>query len=110
MDIFDKTIKKVGRIIADNKKMFDAVIEQKIPPYLDCDNEKELIDAYGGGCITKRQLEEGKEYFANMTENLSNNGKVYRLIISILSDCVIALRGCQYDLRNEKRNEKENRL
>lgn len=110
MDIFDKTIAKIGRIISDNRKMYEAVNEEKIAPYLDCDNENELIDAYGGGCITKRQLEEGKEYFASMTENVSNNGKYYRLLIGILSDCVTKLRECQYDLRNEKQNEKENRL
>lgn len=110
MDIFDKTIAKIGRIIGDNRKMYDAVNEEKIPPYLDCSNERELIDAYGGDCITKRQLEEGKKYFASMAESISDNGKSYRLLIGILSDCVTKLRECQYDLRNEKKNEKENRL
>lgn len=110
MDIFDKTIAKIGRIIGDNRKIYDAVNEEKIPPYLDCDNERELIDAYGGGCITKRQLEEGKKYFASMAESISDNGRSYRLLIGILSECVTKLRDCQYDLRDEKENEKENRL
>lgn len=48
MDIFDKTIAKIGRIIGDNRKIYDQGKEEKIPPYLDCDNENELIDAYGG--------------------------------------------------------------
>ena len=53
MDIFDKTIAKIGRIISDNRKIYDAVNEEKIPPYLDCDNERELIDAYGAVALPK---------------------------------------------------------
>lgn len=103
MDIFDKTIVKVTKIIDSNEKIIKAVNEQKIPPYLDCDNEKELIDAYGGGCITKRQLEEGKKYFADMDKSISDNGRVYRLISSILINCIRNLRECQYDLGEEEK-------
>ena len=47
MDIFDKAIKRIGKIISDNQKAFKAIDREEIPPYLDCDNEKELLDSYG---------------------------------------------------------------
>ena len=109
MDIFDKAIKRIGKIISDNQKAFKMIDEEKIPPYLDCDNEKDLLDAYGGGCITKKQFEDGCKYFAEAQESIAYKGRDYRELIHILSECVIALRGCQYDFKmeREKRNGKQ---
>ena len=111
MDIFDKAIIRIGRLISDNQKAFKAIDGEKIPPYLDCDNEKELLDAYGGGCITKKQFEDGCKYFADANESIADKGRDYRELIHILSECVIALRGCQYDfnMEREKRNGKDNK-
>ena len=47
MDIFDKAIKMIGKIISDNQKAFKAIDREEIPPYLDCDNEKEHSTTYG---------------------------------------------------------------
>lgn len=105
MDIFDKAIKRIGKIISDNRKAFKEVDSGKIPPYLDCDNEKELLDSYGGGCITKKQFEEGCKYFAEANESIALKGRDYRELIHILSECVIALRGCQYDFKMEREKE-----
>ena len=111
MDIFDKAIIRIERIISDNQKAFKMIDEEKIPPYLDCDNEKDLQDSYGGGCITKKQFEEGRKYFADANESIAYKGRDYRELIHILSECVFALRGCQYDFKmeREKRNGKDNK-
>ena len=106
MDIFDKAIKRIGKIISDNQKAFKEVDSGKILPYLDCDNEKDLLDAYGGDCITKKQFEEGCKYFAEANESIANKGRDYRELIHILSECVIALRGCQYDFKMEREKRK----
>ena len=110
MDIFDKAIKRIGKIISDNQKAFKAIDREEIPPYLDCDNEKELLDSYGGGCITKKQCEDGCNHFPEAQASLADKGRDYRELIHILSECVIALRGCQYDFKmeREKRNGKQN--
>ena len=102
MDIFDKAIIRIGRIISDNQKAFKAIDREEIPPYLDCDNEKELLDSYGGGCITKKQFEEGRKYFADANESIACKGRDYQELIRILSECVFALRGCQDDFRMER--------
>ena len=111
MDIFDKAIKRIGKIISDNQKAFKMIDEEEIPPYHDCDDEKELLDSYGGGCLTKTQFEEGCKYFAEAHESIAYKGRDYRELIHILSECVIALRGCQYDFKmeREKRNGKDNK-
>lgn len=105
MDIFDKAIIRIGRIISDNQKAFKAIDREEIPPYLDCDNEKELLDSYGGGCITKKQFEDGCKYFAEAQKSIDNKGRDYRELIHILSECVFALRGCQHDFKMEREKE-----
>lgn len=106
MDIFDKAIKRIGKIISDNRNAFKAIDSGKIAPYLDCDSEKDLLDAYGGGCITKKQFEDGCKYFAEAQESIAHNGRDYLELIHILSECVIALRGCQYDFKMEREKRK----
>ena len=109
MNIYERTIRRISRIVADVAKELETVESGEIPPYLDCDSEKDLLDAYGGGFITKKQFEDGCKYFAEANESIADKGRDYRELIHILSECVIALRGCQYDFKmeREKRNGKQ---
>ena len=102
MDIFDKAIIRIGRIISDNQKAFKMIDEEKIPPYLDCDNEKELLDSYGGGCITKKQFEDGRKYFAEAQESIAYKGRDYRLVLKALRGTITTLTEYMEDDREDR--------
>ena len=102
MDIFDKAIIRIGRIISDNQKAFKMIDEEKIPPYLDCENENELLDAYGGGCITKKQFEDGCKYFAEAQESIAYKGRDYRLVLKALRGTITTLTEYMEDDREDR--------
>ena len=102
MDIFDKAIKRIGKIISDNQKAFKAIDREEIPPYLDCDNEKELLDSYGGGCITKKQFEDGCNYFAEAQESIAYKGRDYRLVLKALRGTITTLTEYMEDDREDR--------
>lgn len=97
MNIYERTIKRISKIIADATKELETVESGEIPPYLDCDSEKDLLDAYGGGCITKKQFEEGCRYFADANESIAYKGRDYRLAIKALRETITRLTECMED-------------
>ena len=102
MDIFDKAIIRIGKIISDNQKAFKAIDREEIPPYLDCDNEKELLDSYGGGCITKKQFEDGCKYFAEAQESIAYKGRDYKLVLKALRGTITTLNEYMEDDREDR--------
>lgn len=105
MDIYERTIRKIGKIVADTEKELEIIDGGKIPPYLDCDNENELLDAYGWCCITKEQFEEGCKYFAEANESIACNGRDYRLVLKALRETIATLNGYEYDDRDDRHSE-----
>lgn len=91
MNIYERTIRRISRIVADATKELEKVESGEIPPYLDCDSEKDLLDAYGGGCITKKQFEEGCKYFADANESIAYKGRDYRLVLKALRGTITTL-------------------
>lgn len=91
MNIYERTIRKIGKIVADTEKELESIDSGEIPPYLDCDNEKDLQDSYGGGCITKKQFEEGCKYFAEAQESITYKGRDYRLVLKALRGTITTL-------------------
>lgn len=103
MDIYERTIRKIGKIVADTEKELESIDGGKIPPYLDCDNENELLDAYGWCCITKEQFEEGCKYFADAQESIAYKGRDYRLVIKALSGTIRTLAEYMEDDREDRK-------
>ena len=103
MDIYDKAIIRIGRIISDNQKAFKAIDREEIPPYLDCDSENDLLDAYGGGFITKKQFEEGCKYFAEAQESIAYKGRDYRLVLKALREAITTLTEYMEDDREDRK-------
>lgn len=103
MDIYERTIRKIGKIVSDTEKALESIDSGEIPPYLDCDSEKDLLDAYGGGCITKNQFEEGCKYFAEANESIAYNGRDYRLVIKALREAITALTEYMEDDREDRK-------
>ena len=102
MNIYERTIRKIGKIVADTEKELETIDSGKIPPYLDCDNEKDLQDSYGGGCITKKQFEEGCKYFAEANESIAYKGRDYRLVIKALRGTITTLTEYMEDDREDR--------
>ena len=74
MNIYRKTIAKLKKTMKSVQDEYDALMEnmkQEEQPllYMDCASEDELLDAYGGGCITRKQLEEGREFFKEASKS-----------------------------------------
>lgn len=105
MDIYERTIRKIGKIVADTEKELESIDSGKIPPYLDCDNENELLDAYGWCCITKEQFEEGCKYFAEANESIACKGRDYRLVLKALRRTIATLNGYKW-IRNDDRDDR----
>lgn len=102
MNIYERTIRRISRIVADATKELESIDSGKIPPYLDCDSEKDLLDAYGGGCITKKQFEEGCKYFAEAQESIANKGRDYRLVLKALRGTITTLTEYMEDDREDR--------
>lgn len=103
MNIYERTIRRISRIVADVAKELESIDGGEIPPYLDCDSEKDLLDAYGGGFITKKQFEEGCKYFADAQESIAYKGRDYRLVIKALSGTIRTLAECMEDDREDRK-------
>ena len=103
MNIYERTIRRISRIVADVAKELETVESGEIPPYLDCDNEKELLDAYGGGCITKKQFEDGCKYFAEAQESIAYKGRDYRLVLKALREAITTLTEYMEDDREDRK-------
>lgn len=103
MNIYERTIRRIGKIVADTEKELEIIDGEKIPPYLDCDNEKDLLDAYGGGCITKKQFEEGCNYFADASESIAYKGRDYRLVLKALRGTIATLTEYMEDDREDRK-------
>lgn len=103
MNIYERTIRRISRIIADATKELETVESGEIPPYLDCNNERELLDAYGGGCITKKQFEEGCGYFADASESIAYRGRDYRLVLKALRETITTLTEYMEDDREDRK-------
>ena len=103
MDIYERTIRKIGKIVADTEKELETVESGEIPPYLDCDSEKDLLDAYGGGCITKKQFEDGCKYFAEAQESIAYKGRDYRLVLKALREAITTLTEYMEDDREDRK-------
>lgn len=102
MDIYERTIRKIGKIVADTEKELESIDSGEIPPYLDCDNEKDLQDSYGGGCITKKQFEDGCKYFAEANESIAYKGRDYRLVLKALKGTITTLTEYMEDDREDR--------
>lgn len=102
MNIYERTIRRISRIVADATKELESIDSGKIPPYLDCDNEKDLQDSYGGGCITKKQFEEGCKYFAEAKESIAYKGRDYRLVLKALRETITTLTEYMEDDREDR--------
>ena len=102
MNIYERTIRRISRIVADATKELETIDSGKIPPYLDCDSEKDLQDAYGGGCITKKQFEEGCKYFADANESIAYKGRDYRLVLKALRETITTLNEYMEDDREDR--------
>lgn len=103
MDIYERTIRKIGKIVADTEKALESIDSGEIPPYLDCDNEKDLSDAYGGGFITKKQFEEGCKYFSEANESIAYKGRDYRLVLKALRGTITTLTEYMEDDREDRK-------
>ena len=103
MDIYERTIRKIGKIVADTEKELESIDGGEIPPYLDCDSEKDLLDAYGGGFITKKQFEEGCKYFADAQESIAYKGRDYRLVLKALREAITTLTEYMEDDREDRK-------
>lgn len=106
MNIYERTIRRISRIVADTTKELEKVESGEIPPYLDCNSEKDLLDAYGGGCITKKQFEEGRKYFEDASESIAYKGRDYRLVLKALRETITTLNGYEQDDREDRENGK----
>ena len=103
MNIYERTIRKIGKIVADTEKELESIDGGEIPPYLDCDNENELLDAYGGGFITKKQFEDGCKYFAEAQESIAYKGRDYRLVLKALREAITTLTEYMEDDREDRK-------
>ena len=103
MNIYERTIRRISRIVADVAKELETVESGEIPPYLDCDSEKGLLDAYGGGCITKKQFEDGCKYFAEAQESIAYKGRDYRLVLKALREAITTLTEYMEDDREDRK-------
>lgn len=103
MNIYERTIRRISRIVADVAKELETVESGEIPPYLDCDSEKDLLDAYGGGCITKKQFEDGCKYFAEAQESIAYKGRDYRLVLKALREAITTLTEYMEDDREDRK-------
>ena len=103
MNIYERTIRRISRIVADVAKELETVESGEIPPYLDCDSEKDLLDAYGGGFITKKQFEEGCKYFADAQESIAYKGRDYRLVLKALREAITTLTEYMEDDREDRK-------
>lgn len=109
MNIYERTIRRISRIIADATKALESIDSGGIPPYLDCDNEKDLLEAYGGGCITKKQFEEGRKYFADASESIAYRGRDYRLVLKALRETITTLTEYMEDDREDRNGKGKDR-
>lgn len=103
MNIYERTIRRISRIVSDTEKELETIDSGEIPPYIDCDNEKDLLDAYGGGCITKKQFEDGCKYFAEAKESIAYKGRDYRLVLKALRGTITTLTECMEDDREDRK-------
>lgn len=106
MNIYERTIRRISRIVADATKELESIDSGEIPPYLDCDGEKDLLDAYGGGCITKKQFDDGCKYFAEANESIAYKGRDYRLVIKALRGTITTLTEYMEDDREDRKWKK----
>ena len=103
MNIYERTIRRISRIVADVAKELESIDGGEIPPYLDCDSEKDLLDAYGGGFITKKQFEDGCKYFAEANESIAYKGSDYRLVLKALREAITTLTEYMEDDREDRK-------
>ena len=103
MNIYERTIRRISRIVADVAKELESIDGGEIPPYLDCDSEKDLLDAYGGGFITKKQFEDGCKYFAEANESIAYKGRDYRLVLKALREAITTLTEYMEDDREDRK-------
>ena len=103
MNIYERTIRRISRIVADVAKELESIDGGERPPYLDCDSEKDLLDAYGGGFITKKQFEEGCKYFADAQESIAYKGRDYRLVLKALREAITTLTEYMEDDREDRK-------
>lgn len=112
MNIYRKAISKLKRITASVGEELGEIQKseeegKETPCYMDCANENELIDAYGCGIITKKQLEDGKQYFKDIEESKGKGHEDYKKTLEILNDAIGWLYQAETDDENEaKRKDK----
>lgn len=121
MNIYRKTIAKLKKTMKSVQDEYDALLEnmkQEEPLlYMDCASEDELLDAYGGGCITRKQLEEGREFFKEASKSKEISLRDYEGTLKTLKEAVAELynlegddeREAEYKAKENEKNEKEMR-
>ena len=120
MNIYRKTIAKLKKIMKSGQDEYDALLEnmkQEEEPllYMDCANEDELLDAYGGGCITRKQLEEGRKFFKEASKSKEIGLRDYEGTLKTLKEAVAELydlegddeKEAEYKAKEKKKKEKE---
>ena len=120
MNIYRKTIAKLKKIMKSVQDEYDALLEnmkQEEEPllYMDCASEDELLDAYGGGCITRKQLEEGREFFKEASKSKEIGLRDYEGTLKTLKEAVAELyelegddeREAEYKAKENEKKEKE---
>lgn len=70
---------------------------------MDCASEDELLDAYGGGCITHKQLEEDREFFKEASKSKEIGLRGYEGTLKAIQEAVTEL----YELEGDDEREAE---
>lgn len=114
MNIYGKTIARLRKIRNATQDEYEAILktmkqdESEPLVYMDCANEEELLDAYGGGCITRKQMEEGKEFFKQAKKSKEIGLRDYESVIKALGYAIDEIYGLEEeDEMMEKANEKK---
>lgn len=115
MNIYRKTIAKLKKIAKSVQKEYDKALRNKTLVYMDCKNENELLDAYGGCCITRKQFEKGKEFFKEARKSKEIGIRDYEGTLKTLKEAVAELyelesddeREAEYKAKEKKKKEKE---
>lgn len=120
MNVYRKTIAKLKKIMKSVQDEYDALMEnmkKEEEPllYMDCANENELLDAYGGSCITRKQLEEGKEFFKEASKSKDIGLRDYEGTLKAIQLAINELyelegddeREAEYKAKEKEKKEKE---
>ena len=120
MNIYRKAITKLKKVLKSVQDEYDELLEnmkQEEEPllYMDCKNEEELIDAYGGGCITRKQLEEGREFFKEASKSKDIGLRDYEGALKTIKEAIRELyelecddeREAEYKTKEKEKKEKE---